>query len=103
MTAEQRELIDRLYEEASGLPVGERPAWLAKHCEDAEVLEEVQSLLRFARTDSTALAAPVHEVAALLHREQLEPRDRIGPYEVVSLIDRGGMGEVYRARDTNLK
>ena len=32
----------------------------------------------------------------------LGPRTRIGPYEVVAQIDVGGMGEVYRARDTNL-
>ncbi len=29
--------------------------------------------------------------------------DKLGPYEIVSPIGAGGMGEVYRARDTRLK
>jgi serine/threonine protein kinase len=33
----------------------------------------------------------------------MTPGDKIGSYEIVSLIGAGGMGEVYRARDTKLK
>ncbi len=33
----------------------------------------------------------------------LEPGAKLGAYEVLSLIGVGGMGEVYRARDTKLR
>ena len=37
------------------------------------------------------------------HLMPLAAGSRLGAYEIISLLGAGGMGEVYRARDTDLK
>ena len=84
----------------------ERTAFVAAACGGDEALQqEVEALLAHALTAEGFLAAPVGAVAAEIlgddARELLVGR-QIGAYQIVSHLGTGGMGEVYRARDTKL-
>jgi len=92
------EEVERLFHEAVDLPVHERQPLLASA--SASVRAEVQSLLETEEKAAFA-ASPVHLVADLLNRQPgaLVAGNRIGKYEIKSLITVGGMGEVYLAHD----
>ncbi len=97
--------VEELYHAAQTRPAAERAAFLAEACAgDDALLCEVESLLAqpasaaaFFDQAAAAMVAPLLETGTsmLIGR-------RLGVYQLTTRIGAGGMGEVYRARDTRL-
>jgi len=103
--AERRQRIDDLCHAALDRPADQRSAFLAAACNGDEPLrQEVEKLLAHADAAERFLATPITAVAAEIFaddRASLAGR-QIGGYQMLSFLGAGGMGEVYRARDTRL-
>jgi len=80
-----------LLADVADLEVADRERYVTEHCSDADLRREVLDLL--------TSPAPLSGIVAI---NALAPGDRLGPYSIQGLIGVGGMGEVYRGRDTRL-
>src|SRR5215472_4646270 len=96
--------IESLFQEALRKPVSERDVWLREACAtDTELHREVASLLANHHESANAGPWAAAAVQLIVKPVLLEPGQFLGSYQIVSLLSAGGMGEVYRARDTKLK
>jgi Tol biopolymer transport system component/predicted Ser/Thr protein kinase len=100
-----------LFEQLRELPEGERAAALDAACAgNAELRAQVLRLLeadRDAAGGSFLERRAIEDAARLVASDgpklpALSSGDRLGSYQILALIGKGGMGEVYRARDTRL-
>ena len=98
-----------LFDAAQAMTDAEREVFLGRECgSDARLRIKVDSLLEAHRDaggflSSAALGAThASGPAPVPVAEPLPPGTRIGVFEIESFAGAGGMGEVYRARDTRL-
>jgi serine/threonine protein kinase len=103
MRPERWRKVEELYHAASEREPSLRAAFLREACQDDDELKsEVESLLAEDPSPDGLLGWNTPPGLSADLAPVLHSGDKLGPYEIVTQIGKGGMGEVYRGMDTRL-
>jgi serine/threonine protein kinase/Tol biopolymer transport system component len=106
MKPDRWQKVKEVFQKALERAPHERSGFLASACDgDHDLRREVESLILSHEKSGEFIDAPAYEAAASLldgEKSRLERGRTVGPYEIVSFITSGGMGEVYVAQDRRL-
>jgi Tol biopolymer transport system component len=106
MTPERFQQISELYKAALKCAPEKRAVFLQQSCgEDRDMRQEVESLLASEESAEAFLSGNPMKAAVTTSANELSPSlvgQKLDHYQVLSVLGVGGMGEVYRARDTTL-
>jgi serine/threonine-protein kinase len=103
MNPERWREVSRIYGAVLTRSESDRPGVLADLCaNDQELRREVESLLASGAGAALLDRVAVDRPSVMAMTNGITVGSRIGVFEIQSLLGVGGMGEVYRARDTKL-
>lgn len=107
MTGDRWQRIEEIFHRAADLSPAERETFLASACAgDQELRGEIDSLLANDDPEGNLVESAVAEAVDQLPSAPPAAQDligrQIGPYRVLGMIGKGGMGMVYKATDTTL-